>query len=586
MSTVRTNLILRSARGATVSDSKNDEKKVPAGAAALAKGLTLLDQVADTDQPKKFAELLRDSDLSKPTFARILRTLIAFGLVRHDEEKGTYSLGARFLELSHRVWDTFDLNGVAGAELERLSSELGETVALCKLDRDTVQYVAASSGTGLSVHVRLGDRVPLHCTAAGKAFLAFQDPSLTRAFIESSGLERYTETTLTNQKTLESDLALTKARGYAVSLQEHLTDVNGVSTVVLAPDGTPLGALAILAPASRFGNEKIHPAGRDLIATARRITGAAGAVAISSRPQPRQQIGSARQMEIECVLPWGAQLGESPVWHARHQRLYWVDILHPAVYRLDPETGVNEACVLDKLVSSVLPTGGDQLMVTTQDGVEVLDFETGQLTPFCDPEAGLHENRLNDAKIGPGGAIWVGSMRMDAAKATGGLYRVDTEANWTRQESRLTVSNGLAWSPSNDTFYFVDTVPGLIYAYDYKPGAGNLANRRVFAQIPESDGRPDGITIDSQGGLWCALWDGWKLRRFSANGAQDFDVDLPVPRPTSLCFGGPENDTLFITSARTRLPAKTLAEAPLSGGIFALDAGFTGTTTHIFKLDT
>jgi len=582
--TVRKNYILRRARGATVSDSNNDEKKVPEGAAALAKGLRLLDQVADANQPKKFAELLRDSDLSKPTFARILRTLLAFDLVRHNEEKGTYSLGARFLELSHRVWDTFDLNSVAGVELERLSSQLGETVVLCRLDGNKVQYVAASSGTGLSVHVRVGDRVPLHCTAAGKAFLAFQDPSVTRALIETSSLDKYTETTLTNQEALKRDLALTKARGYSISLQEHLADVNGVSTVVMAPDGTPLGALAILAPASRLCEENIHPAGRDLIAAARRITGAAGAVAISSRPQPRQQIGSSRQMHIECILPWGAQLGESPIWHTGHQRLYWVDILHPAVYRLNPETGVNDTCVLEKLVSSVLPTDGDLLMVTTQDGVEVLNFDTGQLSPFCDPEAGLHENRLNDTKVGPDGAIWVGSMRMDAAKATGGLYRVNADADWTRQESGLTVSNGLAWSPSNDTFYFVDTVPGLIYAYDFAPVAGNITNRRVFAQIPETDGRPDGITIDSQGGLWCALWDGWKLRRFAPSGAHDFDVDMPVPRPTSLCFGGPENDILFVTSARTRLPTTTLSEAPLSGGVFALDSGFSGTTTINFAL--
>lgn len=567
----------------TPQNDASAQKPVPAGAAALAKGLTLLDLVADADKPMRFAELQKRSGLSKPTFARILRTLIAFDLVRNDEEQGTYTLGRRFLELSHRVWDTFDLHSVAGAELERLSAELGETVALCKLDEDSVLYVATKPGTGLSVQVQTGDRVPLHCTAAGKAFLAFQDPSVTRALMDDKTLAAHTPNTLVTQKALEGDLALTKARGYAVSYEEHQEGVNSVSTVVAAPDGTPLGALSILAPASRLGEEHIHPAGRDLIAAARRITGAAGAVAISSRPQPRSVQGNTKDVEIECVLPWGAQLGESPVWHGPQNRLYWVDILRPAVYRFDPATGFNEACVLEKLVSAVLPTHGDELVVTTQDGVERLDFNTGTLQPFCDPEAGLHENRLNDAKVGPGGAIWVGSMRMDAAKATGGLYRVDAAGQWDRLESGITVSNGLAWSPDSSRFYFVDTVPGLIYAYDSAPGAGVLSNRRVFAQIPPEDGRPDGIAVDDQGGLWVALWDGWKLRRYTAQGDVDFDLEMPVPRPTSLCFGGPDNATMFVTSARTRLPATTLTEAPLSGGIFALQTGFRGTATHLFK---
>lgn len=560
-------------------------KNVPAGTAALAKGLTLLDLVADADKPLRFAELHEASGLPKPTFARILRTLIAFGLVRNDEERGLYSLGRRFLELSHRVWDTFDLNAVAGAELERLSSELGETVALCKIDNNEVLYVSEHSGTGLCVHIRAGDRVPMHCTAAGKAFLAFQDPSISRAFMDESSLPAFTDATLTTKKALEGDLALTKARGYAVSYEEHLEGVNGVSTVVASPNGTPLGALSILAPASRLGEEKIHPAGRDLIAAARRITGAAGAIAINSKPQPRLQKLSSRKVEMECVLPWGAQLGESPVWHAKQQMLYWTDILRPAIYRFDPASGVNEACIMPKLVSSVLPTNRSDLIVTTQDGVEILNFETGDLRPFCDPEKGLHENRLNDAKIGPGGSIWVGSMRMDASKPGGALYRVDSSTSWTRQESGLTVSNGLAWSPDNATFYFVDTVPGLIYAYDYISGSGKISNRRIFAKIPADDGRPDGISVDSDGGLWVALWDGWKIRRYTADGVLDFDIEMPVPRPTSLCFGGKDNNVIYITSARTRLPAATLSGAPLSGGIFALDAGFQGVPTNLFKIE-
>ena len=359
--------------------------------------------------------------------------------------------------------------------------------------------------------------------------------------------------------------------------------VNSVAAVIAAPDGTPLGALTVLAPSSRLSEENIHPVGRDLISAARRITGSAGAVAISSRPPPRTSLDKSREAVMDCILPWGAQLGESPVWHEGQKCLYWVDILRPAVYRLDPNTGVNEVCNLDKLVSAVIPTVGPELMVTTQDGVEILDFDNGTLRQFCNPEKGRPENRLNDAKVGPGGAIWVGSMRMDAARPTGGLYRVNKSGGFALKESDITVSNGLAWSPDKGTFYFVDTVPGLIYAYDCVQGTGELSNRRVFAEISPAEGRPDGITVDTDGGVWCALWDGWSIRRYRPDGEIDFNVEMPVPRPTSLCFGGEGNSTLFVTSARTRLPASTLSEAPLSGGVFAAQPGYSGCPSNFFN---
>ncbi len=559
-------------------------RDIPTGTAALAKGLALLDLVAEANTPLRFAELLRQSDLPKPTFARILRTLIAFGLVRHDADKGSYNLGPRFLELSHRVWDTFNLSSAAIPELERLSTELGETVALCRLDGGMVQYLEERSGDGLGVRVDTGRRVPLHCTAAGKVLLAFQDPASGRALIDRLSLERFTTETITGRTQLQADLTLTRARGYAVSYEEHLTGVNSVAAPIAGRDGTPIGALVALGPSSRLDAGHIHPVGRELIAAARRITGSAGAVAISSRPRPRPgSLLGPPVADLACALPWGAQLGEAPIWHPQEQALYWVDILHPAVYRFDPATGRNETCAPGKLVSAVLPAEDGGLLVTSQDGIEALDFNTGLLTPFVNPEEGIHDNRLNDAKVGPGGAIWVGSMRLDSSKPSGGLYRITGGGDVETMESGIKVSNGLGWSPDNRTFYFVDTVPGLIYAYDTAPGGGRLSNRRVFATIPETEGRPDGLTVDSEGGVWCAIWDGWRVNRYLADGSLSRVIDLPVPRPTSVCFGGPGLAILYITSARTRLPASTLSEAPLSGGLFACTPGQTGIAAHLFR---
>ncbi|MBN7806389.1 MULTISPECIES: SMP-30/gluconolactonase/LRE family protein [Agrobacterium] len=556
--------------------------ETPGGTAALAKGLTLLDMVADAPEPPRFAELLRASGLPKPTFARILRTLIAYGLVRQDAARGTYVLGQRFLEMSHKVWESFDLLSAATPELERLAAELGETVALCRLDGTMTQYLAERSPNGLSVRVEVGRRVPLHCTAPGKALLAFQDPAVGRALLDRLPLDPQTAKTITTLDALQADLTLTRARGYSISYEEHLPGVNSVAAPVIGRDNTPMGVLVALGPSSRLDTSIIHPAGRELIAAARRITGAAGAVAISSRPRPRSATGRP-SADLTCILPWGAQLGESPVWHDGENALYWVDILHPAVHRFDPATGRNETCETGKLVSAVIPVRGGRLLVASQDGIEWLDFSSGRLTPFVSPEAGIADNRLNDAKCGPDGAIWVGSMRIDASKPTGALYRINANGAFERKEGGIIVSNGLGWSPDGKTFYFVDTVPGLIHAYDCDTVNGTLSNRREFARIPVADGRPDGLAVDVEGGVWCAIWDGWCVRRYLPDGKLDQVIDMPVPRPSSIAFGGPDLSTLFITSARTRLPASTLAEAPLSGGLFSCRPGTAGARISVFE---
>lgn len=562
--------------------SERREPEVPAGTAALAKGLTLLDIIADVEEPLRFADLMKASGLPKPTFSRILRTLIAFRLVRHDLASSTYTLGHRFIELSHRVWDTFDLASAALPELERLSAELGETVALCRLDGEQALYLEERSGDGLGVRVDQGRRVPLHCTAAGKALLAAMEPLALRALTAKLVLEKHTDTTITDLPQLMAEVTLTRARGYAVSFEEHLTGVNSVAAALPGRDGAPLGAIVVLAPSSRLDKEYIHPVGRELMAAARRITGSAGTVAISSGPRPRSQFRSSGKVDVSCALPWGAQLGESPVWVGSEKRLYWVDILEPAVHRFDPATGRNETRQTRKLVSAILPAEDGQLFVASQDGIERFDFASGHFEPYVNPEVDLSENRLNDAKVDRHGAIWVGSMCLDASRPGGSLYRIIDHDSFQRMESGITVSNGMGWSPDGSIYYFVDTVPGVILAYSVDE-QGSIHDRSVFGQVPEASGRPDGLTVDAEGGIWCAIWDGWRVDRYSPDGTLDFSIEVPVPRPTSVAFGGEDLSTLFITSARTRLPASALAEAPLSGGIFACRTGHKGIANHLFK---
>jgi sugar lactone lactonase YvrE len=174
-------------------------------------------------------------------------------------------------------------------------------------------------------------------------------------------------------------------------------------------------------------------------------------------------------------------------------------------------------------------------------------------------------------------------MSLDASMPTGSLYRFDGAHAATALDGGFQVSNGMDWSPDDKTFYFADTALHTVYAYDFDLDAGTISNRRVFLHFSREQGRPDGMAVDCEGFLWVALWDGWRIARYAPDGRLDREIDLPVPRPSSCCFGGPDLKTLYITSARVRLSRQNLEEAPLSGGLFALDVDVAGQPVTEFR---
>jgi sugar lactone lactonase YvrE/DNA-binding IclR family transcriptional regulator len=560
---------------------KPDERDLPGGAAALAKGLYLLDVIGERESPARFKDLQIATGLPKATLARMLQTLVAFRLVRHEERDNTYRLGHRLFELAHRVWETFDLRGAAASQLERLALEARETVAIGTFDNDQILYIdQRSQGGPFGFRIEIGRRAPLHGTAVGKALLAFSTPHEQRAILHRIPIERFTANTLVDPEMLLADLALTRARGYAISNGEHVEGVVSVAAPVFDHTGKAIGAIGMFGPSSRNPVERLHGFGRDLMEAARLISGNVGAppVSIHSRQAPVR----GADPRVECVLPWSASLAEGPFWSIAEQRLYWVDILDPAVHRFDPATGSNETCPLPRLVSAVIGRRSGGLIVTTMEGVEELDFAGRALARRVDPEAMQPENRFNDAKCDAAGRLWAGTMSLDAARRTGALYRINPDFGWQRMDNPFTVANGLDWSPDGRTFYFTDSSAGEIYAYPFDPERGTLGRRRLFARIDPAEGRPDGLTVDAEGCVWSALWDGWCIRRFDPSGRPMQDLRVPVPRPTSVTFGGPDLRTLFITSARIRVPAPILAEAPFSGGILAARLETAGRPPHLF----
>lgn len=281
--------------------------------------------------------------------------------------------------------------------------------------------------------------------------------------------------------------------------------------------------------------------------------------------------------EVRCVLEAQSGIGESPVWSAEEQALYWVDIVAPALYRLDLRTGRRQGWWMPEQIGSIGLREAGGAVVALRNGLHLLDFDTGALQFLApDPEDDEPATRFNDGKVAPDGSFWVGTMddeRHD--RPIGALYRLGADQHVERMLDGLIISNGLAWSADGRTMYHADTTAKIIRTHDYDPDDSSISNPRILAQ-GEATGRPDGGATDVEGYYWSAAVSAGVLNRWAPDGRLDRQIPLPVPRPTCPCFGGPDMKTIFITSLRAGLTAQDLARWPLSGGIFAIDVDVPG----------
>lgn len=288
-------------------------------------------------------------------------------------------------------------------------------------------------------------------------------------------------------------------------------------------------------------------------------------------------------MQAREVHRSGDRLGEGPVWDAAEQALYWADIANRRVRRLDHGSGrVEEWTFPERICSFALREKGG-LVCALESGFCFFDPPSGHIDWIARPEADIPGNRFNDGKCDRQGRFWAGTMNESGSGHAGALYRLDPDLSVTRMESGIGISNTLAWSPDETIFYFADTMDGAIYAYDYDPDRGAIANRRLFASTQAGPGAPDGSTIDAEGFLWNAQWDGWRLVRYAPDGSVDRVVDLPVQRPTSCMFGGPDLRTLFVTTAIWDLQGAELERQPWAGSLLALDVDVPGLPEHRFE---
>jgi sugar lactone lactonase YvrE/DNA-binding IclR family transcriptional regulator len=542
-------------------DAEEDSAAVP-GTQALTRGLALLNLVADSPAPLRFTEIAERAGLARPTAHRILAALTEARLLRHEPVTQTYALGPRLLEMAHRVWEGFDLRATAAPELERLARLAGETARLAVLDGDGVLYVDQRDAEQEAIRLvnRVGARVPPQASAAGKAMLAQLPAAERRALLDRLAPE--------TAEAIERDCTLSAARGYALSLEEAAAGVNAVAAAVLDRRARPLGAIALVGPAFRLPEAKLHALGREVMEAARRVSGNAAQSAMTLAVAPRPATVSPG---VEVAVRAEALLGEGPLWSARDGRLLWADILAPAIHVSDPATGEDRLVVTDEMVAALAPRASGGFVAAARSGLRA--FDGVSLGPvLAAPIAEGAALRLNDGRCDARGRFWVGSLALDSTPDAGALHRLD-ETGARVMQPGLHVPNGLGFSPDNARLYLADSARRRVDVFDFDLASGTIANRRAFVALADTSDVPDGLTVDAEGGVWIALWDGWRVVRYTPDGRLDREIHLPVPRPTSCCFGGADLGTLYVTSARVRLSATQLAEAPLSGSVFALDPG-------------
>jgi sugar lactone lactonase YvrE len=285
----------------------------------------------------------------------------------------------------------------------------------------------------------------------------------------------------------------------------------------------------------------------------------------------------------ELVLDSQAQLGEGPSWDAVTLTLYWIDIYAGEIHAYLPKTASDRAIPVGEPVGCLAPTRAGELIIASQSGIALLDPATRRRTPLASPEAHLPGNRFNDGKCDPAGRFLAGTMDNAEVEASGSLYSLSPDESLKTLLTGIRISNGLAWSPDYSTLYYIDTPTRVIMAYAYDFAMGDLSQPREAIRIPEEMGWPDGMTSDSEGNLWIAMWGGAKITKWDPlKGRMLQVIPLPALNVTSCAFGGEGLTDLYVTSARKGMSAGQLAQYPLTGGLFRLRMEVQGMPTFAF----
>lgn len=271
--------------------------------------------------------------------------------------------------------------------------------------------------------------------------------------------------------------------------------------------------------------------------------------------------------QVGCVWPLRAELGEGPVWIAREAAVYFVDIKGRRVCRLKPDTGERRTWAAPARVGFIAPVDDGTFVCGLKTGLHRFDPATGGFELIIAVEPDKPDNRINDGAVDTKGRLWFGTMHDPETEPSGALYRLGADGELHCEDDGYVVTNGPATSPDGRTLYHTDTFGHVVYAFDLD-AEGRASNRRPLIRT-QGSGHPDGTTVDSEGCLWIALWDGWRAERWSPEGEKLSEVALPCANVTKLAFGGDDLKTAYVTSAWAGLSDDDRRAQPEAGSLFS-----------------
>ncbi|EAZ82352.1 SMP-30/gluconolactonase/LRE family protein [Algoriphagus machipongonensis] len=276
-------------------------------------------------------------------------------------------------------------------------------------------------------------------------------------------------------------------------------------------------------------------------------------------------------------IPSQCFLAEGPYWHSDRQSFFWVDIENGNLFEHSPKSGDTNTINFPHRLTVVLEGKENELILGLDCKLAKYHLESKELTWIAEVEQEFPLHRFNDGKVDPKGRIWIGTLSTLFTESAGSLYRVGKDLKPVKQLDQLTISNGMAWTEDNQTFYFIDTPTREIKAFSFDLESGYIRFERIAVEIPEELGFPDGMCIDQEGMLWVAHYGGFGVIRWDPTTGEMIDkIELPVPHVTSCCFGGENLDTLLITTAQENLSEQQLLEYPMSGDVFMVKTNTRG----------
>jgi sugar lactone lactonase YvrE len=286
----------------------------------------------------------------------------------------------------------------------------------------------------------------------------------------------------------------------------------------------------------------------------------------------------------EVVSDEVAQLGEGALWNPFNNTLLWIDIEGKKLHVFDPKSKLNQSIELNQRIGTVVPINETEVLVALKDGIYQLNTQTEALKKMADPEPDRTDNRFNDGKCDPNGRFWVGTMSMNGLDNQGALYCVYPDFSVEKKIDSVSISNGIVWSLDKTKMYYIDTPTRKVVEYQYDNATGAISAPRDAIVIPDSLGFPDGSTLDVEGMLWIAMWNGHSLTRWNPQTGELLQrLEVPALNVTSCAFGGENLDVLYITTAFLGMDEDQQAQYPLAGQLFAVKPGVKGVSANFFK---